>query len=158
MIFILPPPRLVFDKIRRVGYDAINEYPPPAETSACAFATHFARSRPYGGLQKTVSPRQLCASPSISFVKKRAHFAFSGVAQGSSVNANSLFNSSKNACGVAHSFVLLVNIAEFINFVSSLKGKGLRINPRNNRGRRRRMYGRATVWFRVSIRARRWGR
>lgn len=29
MIFVVPPPRLVFDKIRRVGYDAINEYPPP---------------------------------------------------------------------------------------------------------------------------------
>jgi hypothetical protein len=49
---------------------------------------------------------------------KRLHFAFSGVAQGSSVNENSLSSSSKNACGVAHSSVALENIAEFIIFAS----------------------------------------
>ena len=61
------------------------------------------------GIAEDAVPPQLWRRPSSSMVKNLRHFAFSGVAQGSSVKWNSASNWSKNACGVAHRSVVLLN-------------------------------------------------
>ena len=77
--------------------------------SSWHFFTHAAMALPYGGLQNTLCPPQSCFSPSSSAVKYFGHLWFSALAQGSSVKWNSRSNSSKNACGVAHRSVVLLN-------------------------------------------------
>jgi hypothetical protein len=60
---------------------------------------------------KTVSLVQSWRSPSSFLVKKRSHFAFAEVAQGSKVKGNSKESALNNHCGVGHSSVAEENRA-----------------------------------------------
>src|SRR5262249_31262663 len=73
----------------------------PFKLSLYAFSTHLPEQE-YGGFIQT-TPCQGWVRPSCSLEKKAAHFAFSAVAQASSVNLKTLLSWLKNSAGVEYS-------------------------------------------------------